>query len=109
MSFKPVIRAFIQIASLLFLMLGLLLGYAYFKTNQAQSQAEAVCKLVPIGTSLERVKAVIERADTDPRLKRSRENDFAWVSFHGAGTDRWMCNLSIRNGSVVSQEIRLLD
>lgn len=107
-SFKLLWVAFVQIVTGFVLLVAVFLGYAGFATHSARGKAEALCKSIPIGTEARVAEAAMASIDTNPRLRFSSEDHLS-TGFYGALLDRWFCNVSISDGKVIENEVRLID
>jgi len=101
-------RTIVQL--LTFFVLSILAFLAYFAiaTQLARGRAEAFCRALPVGTSVEAVQKAYESANPKHYLGL-KAPDFYAVGFEGPTVDRWYCSLRTAHGRVAEQEIRLLD
>lgn len=107
-SFKLLWVALVQIVTVFVLLVVVFLGYAGFATHSARGKAEALCKSIPVGTEARVAETAIASIDTDPRLRFSSENRLG-AGFYGALLDHWFCTVSISDGKVIENEVRLID
>jgi hypothetical protein len=105
---SPVKIAAVQLLTLAGLGVAAFVAYAVLASQHGRGHAQALCDAVPVGTSAEAATQAVQDADTTPRLRWVKGGTFG-AGFHGAFTERWVCNLSVKDGVVVAQEVRVVD
>jgi len=83
------------------------LAYGRIATNRALAKAEAVCREVPVGASIEVAKKAALAEETEPHL-RTIADDFILVGFTGGGHDVRYCSLRGADGKVVSRRVGMV-
>jgi hypothetical protein len=94
-------------AVLMLLVVGLL-SYVGIATHHAKSQAEEICTSIPIGTTESAANMALSHEKSDSHLWHSSPTLLS-IGFKGAFVERFFCNIQIKDGKVVSSEIRLID
>lgn len=107
-SFKLLWVALVQIVTVFVLLVVVFLGYAGFATHSARGKAEALCESIPVSTDAGVAATAIASIEIDPRLRFSSEDHLS-AGFYGAAWERWFCTVHISDGTVIENEIRLID
>ena len=108
MRLRQVKRTIVQLVTFFFLSMLVFLAYLAIATRHGESRAEAFCAAVPVGTRAEVAVQSVRAADTEARLRWEGIGTMG-VGFRGALGERWVCHLSVRDGQIAEQEVRLID
>jgi hypothetical protein len=109
MKARLVVRAAVQVFTVIVLFFGAFLGYGHVASARAEAKAEHACAQMRVGVSSAAALNTVNGLDVNPRLRLISAEDIA-VGFEGAFLiEKWFCNVHISEGRVVSNEVRLLD